>query len=128
MNRLTEYRKDLNRYEYKQDEKGYCFIQEGQIVNKLGHLEDLEEQLDVVFRALKQGYIYFEFEDTGFLKWNVTDLEYFETFEKFALVNINGVNVGLASGVNGTYANLRKDAFFLNDYKKTWWLKEDMSE
>ena len=47
MNRLTEYRKDLKRYEYKQDEKGYCFIQEGQIVNKLGKLEDLIEKYEI---------------------------------------------------------------------------------
>lgn len=47
MSRLTEYRKDLKRYEYKQDERGYCFIQEGQIVQKLGKLEDLEEEIGV---------------------------------------------------------------------------------
>ena len=47
MNRLTEYRKDLKRYEYKRDERGYCFIQEGQIVNKLGKLEDLLEKFDI---------------------------------------------------------------------------------
>ena len=47
MKRFTEYRKDLNRYEYKRDERGYCFIQEGQIVNKLGKLEDLLEKFDI---------------------------------------------------------------------------------
>ena len=47
MDRLTEYRKDLKRYEYKQDENGYCFIQEGQIVNKLGQLEDLMEKYEI---------------------------------------------------------------------------------
>ena len=64
MSRLTEFRKDLNRYEYKQDERGYCFIQEGQLVQKLGKLEDLEEQLgcplEVVLKAVKQGKVWNE--------------------------------------------------------------------
>ncbi len=83
---------------------------------------------EIVLKALLQGYIYSEFEDMGFLKWNVTDLEYLESLEKFALVNINGVNVRLEKGINGTYAHLRKDAFFLEDYGKIWWLKKDKSE
>jgi len=47
MNRLTEYREDLKRYEYKDDERGYCYISEGQIVNKLGELEDLMEKYEI---------------------------------------------------------------------------------
>lgn len=47
MNRLTEYRKDLKRYEYKEDEKGCCWITEGQIVKKLGQLEDVLEKYNV---------------------------------------------------------------------------------
>ena len=47
MNRLTEYREDLKRYEYKEDEKGYCWISEGQIVKKLGQLEDVLEKYGV---------------------------------------------------------------------------------
>ena len=99
--------------------------------------DDLGCHPEVMLKALLQGYIYTDCgEDMGFLKcnvtdlekWNVTDLEYFESFEKFALVNINGVNVGLENGVNGTYAHLRKDAFLLEDYGKTWWLKKDKSE
>ena len=43
--RLTEWQIDLQRYEYKRDEKGYCFLSEGQLVNKLGQLEDDEEEL-----------------------------------------------------------------------------------
>jgi len=46
-NRLTEYRKDLKRYEYKEDEKGYCWIGEGQIVKKLGQLEDVLEKYNI---------------------------------------------------------------------------------
>lgn len=47
MSRLTEYRTDLKRYEYKEDEKGYCWISEGQIVKKLGQLEDVLEKYNV---------------------------------------------------------------------------------
>ena len=47
MSRLTEFRKDLNRYEYKQGERGYCFIQEGQLVQKLGKLEDIMEKYEI---------------------------------------------------------------------------------
>lgn len=55
MSRLTEYRKDLKRYEYKQDERGYCYIGEGQIVNKLGELEDLIDEMDSVRIVKRDG-------------------------------------------------------------------------
>ena len=54
MNRLTEYRKDLKRYEYKLDERGYCYISEGQIVNKLGKLEDILEKHNISNENLEQ--------------------------------------------------------------------------
>ena len=47
MSRLTEYREDLKRYEYKRDCKGYCFLCEGQILNKLGQFEDLMEKYEI---------------------------------------------------------------------------------
>ena len=89
MRRLTEFRKDLNRYEYKQDERGYCFIQEGQLVQKLGKLEDLEEQIGcpleeiVEFVKLLKKYYYVDI--TGQLMartiWNNTDLNEKELYK-----------------------------------------------
>lgn len=111
MNRLTEYRKDLKRYEYKQDERGYCFIQEGQIVNKLGKLEDLEEQLgcplEVVFKALANG-VYYE-DVANCMKYMAVDL------------HLN---------LDGEYVLYFDDEEYLltKNYKKTWWLKKDKSE
>ena len=112
MNRLTEYRKDLKRYEYKQDERGYCFIQEGQIVNKLGKLEDLEEELgcplEVRERAIKYG-IYIKNIDGEMVNFKVMLVYKNEQL--------------------GYYFRIVNDGYvLLTDYKKTWFLKEDKSE
>ena len=112
MSRLTEFRKDLNRYEYKQDERGYCFIQEGQIVQKLGRLEDLEEQLgcplEVREKAIKYG-IYIK---------NI----YGE------MVNFK-VMLVYKNEQMGYYFRFINDGYvLLADYKKTWWLKENREE
>lgn len=75
--------------------------------NKLIKLEDLEEQLgcplEVVFKALTNG-IYQE--DGG--------------RRKYPLIEYNGATKKFFFGF-GTYCNVE-------DYKKTWWLKEDKSE
>ena len=44
--RLTE-KKENGKYDYATDKNGYCFLQEGQLVNKLGQLEDIEEELGI---------------------------------------------------------------------------------
>lgn len=112
MSRLTEFRKDLNRYEYKQDERGYCFIQEGQLVQKLGKLEDLEEQLgcplEVVLKAVKQGKVW-----NGYTWLLCMKL----TFVNDYWVLSNGVYSVLLE-------NYAKDARRCD----SWWLKEDRSE
>ena len=81
-----------------------------EVNHKLGKLEDLEDELgcplDVVFKAIKYGV------RTKFLdRLNNVSLYY---NEEYSLVVFNdfGSNV---------YVKLK-------DYKKTWWLKEDMSE
>ena len=48
MERLTEKREDG--YDYARDERGYCFLSERQLVNKLGQLEDIEEELGIDLR------------------------------------------------------------------------------
>lgn len=111
MSRLTEFRKDLNRYEYKQDERGYCFIQEGQIVQKLGKLEDLEEELgcplEVVVKALQNG-VYYE-DAANNMRYMVADLHF---------------------NLAGDFVLYFDDEEYLlaRNYKKTWWLRKDKSE
>ena len=81
--------------------------------NKLGKLEDLEEQLgcplDVVFKALKIG-IY-----THLKNRNREDLT------KYFCLNLYNLDTELYLGNPIIFVNLK-------DYKKTWWLKEDKSE
>ena len=76
-------------------------------VVKLGKLEDLEEQigcpLEVVFKALKQDYI--------FTKSGKHSRLEFGTYGDFWSI------------CYGLRTQLRVDG-----YKKTWWLKEDKSE
>ncbi len=77
------------------------------LYNKLGKLEDLEEQigcsLEILFRALKEG-IY------------VCNLSY-------------RINVSLHYDKDlGFYFRWLDDGYFLKNYKISWWLKEDKSE
>lgn len=116
MSRLTEFIKDLNRYEYKRDEKGYCYLSEGQLVQKLGRLEDLEEQLgcplEVREKALIKDFIWYD--DNGRLIQVIPMNSGYimEKGKKIAVLNcIYNFNFWLA--------------IKCKDYKKTWWLKED---
>ena len=88
------------------------------VYNKLGQLEDLEEELgcplEVVFKALKQGYIYV---DMGIFEHpRIKDIQKQE---------VNFVNF------EGLYFHIG----YMNDYSvalcgcgKTWWLKGDWSD
>lgn len=82
------------------------------LVDKLGKLEDLEEQLgcplEVVFEALKQGYIYVY--DNHYNFDNYTKTKSKITF------NNNIFYIG--------FARLTRR---LKDYQKTWWLKGEKS-
>ena len=76
-------------------------------IKKLSKLEDIEDELgcplDVVFKALKQIEIY----------------SIDECFE----------DLSLAVDCGGWYLWNGYGCFlYLKDYKKTWWLKEDLSE
>ena len=76
--------------------------------NKLSNLEDIEDELgcplDVVFRALKNGIIDEENEDRDIMLVHSKKGYWFREFSE----------------------DLPK--LWLKDYKKTWWLKEDLSE
>lgn len=87
-----------------------------ELVQELGKLEDLEDELgcplDVVFKALKDG-IYHEFGDLLY------------DGENLKLHHIKKQGWGLYP-IICDYDEA--EAFFLKDYKKTWWLKGDLSE
>lgn len=81
------------------------------LYNKLGQLEDLEEELgcplEVIFKALTNG-VYYE-DVANCMKYMVVDL------------HLN---------LEGEYVLYFDDEEYLltKNYKKTWWLKKDKSE
>lgn len=136
MSRLTEFRKDLNRYEYKQDERGYCWISEGQIVNKLGKLEDLEEQLgnnfsgknnecsfNMLFMATQNGFWY-QVERNKFIHLVPDDSHsiIYDWNGGYPILQYMEVTKDFAYTIQCVYD------VYLTDYKKKFWLKEDKSE
>ena len=104
--------------------------------NKFGMLEDLEEEigcpLEVVFKALDKGFVCEKF----VLKQD-NYKDYPEKWEQWKKENNNELqHIG-----NTKYLNLdmwykiiyfsKGDTYmeiWLEDYKKTWWLREDKSE
>ena len=94
--------------------------------NKLGKLEDLEEQLccplEVVFEALSRGF-YIDINKIEIdppLKNPIEDLLLVNCPKDFRL-NLWYERIEVASF--GHYLEI-----YLKDYKKTWWLKKDKSE
>lgn len=99
----TEQINPIKTWIVENENRGY-----GRPIDKLGKLEDLEEEigcpLEVVFKALGNGiYVYNGNHYVVFLK-------YYKVHNKFRLKDVNGL------------------LYSLEDYKKTWWLKEDKSE
>ena len=97
---------------------GYEYLQaEMDCMNKLGELEDIEEEigcpLDVVFKALKEGIIYKEYDNKTELIPNMlyTELLNEETESCFRFINYDLQNLENSLIVK------------LKDYGKTWWLK-----
>ena len=108
MSRLTEQDILTNDYTYS------CSINEfeygngkEEIINKLGKLEDIEEELgcplEVVFKALKQDYIYTKSGKHPHIELGTYGIMWC-------------ICCGLRMQLN------------IADYKKSWWLKEDYSE
>ena len=125
MNRLTRkikgyYSVDLRTclpMEYEQIENSNA------CVDKLGKLEDIEEELGIdlitLFKALKDG-INVYYEDIGRYKFrNNLRLEYHKTLG-WGLVYIYG-----CSCRNDMTMKLDKEFYELKEYQKTWFLKED---
>ena len=94
------------------------------IMTKLGKLEDLEDelgcQLEVVFKALK---------DKEIVVKHTYGLN--EPVEKLKTHKISGLQFNETDFVFWLYEDIVTDLEFdvnVKDYKKTWWLKEDLSE
>ena len=113
MKRLTEKVKNIDDY------IKLPTIDKQEFINKLGELEDLEEELgcplEVAFKALKNGF----YDKYG--NWYKTETDKFNLNYDWPLSNPN--DKYLIFDIEDTY-----DYFKLADYKKTWWLKEDRSE
>lgn len=93
-------------------------------IDKLGELENIEDELgcplDVVFKALK---------DKEIVVKHTYGLN--EPVEKLKTHKISGLSVYGRDFVFWLYENIVTDLEFdvnVEDYKKTWWLKEDLSE
>ena len=121
MNRLT---RKTNQY----DDTDYGYVRNyedtelPEIMEKLGELEDIEEQLgcplDVVFKALTNGFKFIvSSHKLGTLNQIVNQMIY---CDYAYLYYANDVNAWCIATIH--------DCFYLKDYKKTWWLKEDKSE
>ena len=98
MSRFTKYDKKQKQY--------IRLVSRLAVDNKLGKLEDLEEQLgcplEVVFEAIKNGI----YDKKGFHYTVILDLDFLRAYP----------------------LDLFDEKWQLSDYKKTWWLKEDKSE
>lgn len=93
----------------------------GNVIDKLGQLEDLEDELgcplEVVFKALKEGFytqtMHHTKQDNTWL--GINDLGY--TKEIFCMY--------FDENMSNIETCIERD---LKDYGKTWWLKSDRSE
>lgn len=107
--RLT---KKIKRYGYVLNHKEDFTENSYQVIQKLGKLEDIEEKLgcplDVLFIAMTSQIYYDIASGTGIV------------VQPFLVVNEDGMFTFDTMG--------ETDDIFLNDYKQTWWLKEDRSE
>ena len=137
MSRLTEKRKEplitkwkdvpTSYYKIKGDDTGVAISEIGRL-NKLGKLEDLEEELgyslEFIFKVLKSPKIYIE-------GMNVNS-EYDDRFKFNAKTNQYIINPYAIDGKKPEFLFVDRWAYGydlrMKDYKKTWWLKEDKSE
>ena len=117
--RLTELNEKTGNYVYNNQIKSFQ-----EIYNKLGKLEDLEEQigcpLEILVKAIKNG-IWFINEDDK--------LEYID--EALCFNTILNTDKLVFDNYGYHCKNIEKvkgNQIYLEDYKKTWWLKEDKSE
>ena len=114
MSRLTEFRKDIEKYDYREG----LYVGKMCSAQKIGQLEDLEEELgcplEVLGKASNQKQIYVK-------KFNM----YVE------IRNIAIYEQATRPYIEYLYRDVNKvkvREVWIDEYKKTWWLKEDKSE
>lgn len=109
MNRLT---KKIENPQYSNDYEMLC-AHDYHLINKLGKIEDIEEEIGIdlitLFKALKQMFVF----DEENIKIELLSL------------HIKSNKLYLYGFVEDT-----SQVVYLSfeDYKKTWWLKDDKSE
>lgn len=131
MSRLTKKFNDNSGYEVKEYGTEFNEVKLNaylDAVDKLGKLEDLEEELgyslEFIFKVLKSPKIYIE-------GMNVRS-EYDDRFKFNAKINQYIINPYAIDGKKPEFLFVDRWAYGydlrMKDYKKTWWLKEDKSE
>ena len=121
MERLTKYQPD-NFYDYGDNQVNDELINEWYY--KLQCLEDIEEELgcsiEILFKAIKNG-IYFVNENNNLEHIDEALCFNQKTYNKKFVFDNYGYHCKNIEEAKG-------DEIYLEDYKKTWWLKEDKSE
>lgn len=94
-------------------------------MNKYEEELKIECPIEVVLQALKQGYVESceDILNEPLHKYPVSFLAYDQEERRYTLTYVNRVSADLE--YNKIYID--KQFFYLNEYKETWWLKEDMS-
>lgn len=125
MSRLTEYRKDIEKYDYRQD----IYVGKMCSAQKLGKIEDLEEQLGCpldVYAKIQYGLvdkIYVKRYETVRKYWTEEGLE-LEQKEVLLARKITRVEQKCFY-----YQDfLGKESIGFSQYGKEFWLREDKSE
>ena len=120
MNRITE--KDGKFYKLKPENEAYGWEDGIRLVQIVGRLEDLEDEigcpLNVLFKLAKQRHFYYE-ENKELHLINCFDIELFNNKIYF---DSNWVDHDIELGDFGTIE------LPLNEYGISWWLKKDKEE
>lgn len=132
MSRLTRLHKEgllVNEEGYYEPDKSNYM----NITNKLGQLEDLEEELrcpiKVVFKALKEGIIV---DDTGLINTAYSNEEFNKKYKTNNYYNLSIYYIGewYLADLSSPYGDSECGEYgclvTLKDYGKTWWLKGDI--
>lgn len=121
MERLTEKYEDEDGKERYIHKIGECSLVD--CYNKLGGLENIEDELDVslkvLFKALKDG-VYKKINNQIWKCYDL-DLHYNITYHKYML---NAYSVENIETFEANYDT----TLYLEDYGKTWWLEEPKEE
>ena len=123
MNRLTKYRADIQAYDYIE----LCGGISEAVTNKLGKLEDLEQELGCpldTFKIMNQGYVYTDTFNNQLKKFK------FDKVFKHTNINNEYILCFLFREIEDEDNNTLGINWIVgvNEYKKSFWLREDKSE